>query len=353
MFGCSRRARSSRSRTNRSRKGRKAGDSSFTATCLANVPSLRSARYTAAAAAGSEQPEQAIGADEASGQILRLRERGRPGRNSPGRSCASRSDASFGCSGGVGHAQFGQERPRGLGSEIDGLLEELSTFAHVRGVIGTNRSSESECAIRGVTGSRSELSPEPRAGDAPIALYSFRRNAQDLRRFLDCQAADITKLHDFRLTGIELRETIQGAIEVLPETQVGVNMGHVVLQRNAHMFAAALHTITAACVLDEDFTHDVRGDANELRTILPRRVALRNQSQIDLMDQRGGLESVTGTFMREIVVRQATELRVDQRETVPQSSRNPLSRSSARRLGPASWRDIAVGVASSWLLDDP
>ena len=99
------------------------------------------------------------------------------------------------------------------------------TFAHVRGVIGTNRYSESECVIRGATGSRSQLSPEPRAGDAPIALHSLGRNAQDLRRFLDCQPADITKLHDFRLAGIELRETIQGAIEVLPETEVGVDTG--------------------------------------------------------------------------------------------------------------------------------
>ena len=58
----------------------------------------------------------------------------------------------------------------------------------------------------------------------------------------------------------------------------------------------------------------MRGDADELPTVLPGGLALRDQSQIDLVDERGGLESVAGTFAREVMVREATEFRVDERE---------------------------------------
>jgi hypothetical protein len=67
----------------------------------------------------------------------------------------------------------------------------------------------------------------------------------------------------------------------------------------------------SAGVIHEDATHDVRGDTEEMRAILPILASLVNELQVRLVDQRRGLKRVIRTLLPHIPRRHATQLDID------------------------------------------
>ena len=67
-----------------------------------------------------------------------------------------------------------------------------------------------------------------------------------------------------------------------------------------------------AGVIDQNPAHDLRRHAEEMRPILPIDLALVDDAQIHLMNQRGRLQGVADSFHPKLARCNAAELRVDE-----------------------------------------
>src|SRR5437773_5108417 len=112
----------------------------------------------------------------------------------------------------------------------------------------------------------SQLTPEPRAGDAPIALHGLGRYRQHARGLLDGEPAEIAQLDDLRLPGVERRQGFQRSIDRDPAFAIRrVDHSGRFLDRHAVLLlATALRALMPAGVVDEDLSHQTRRDADEL-----------------------------------------------------------------------------------------
>jgi hypothetical protein len=76
---------------------------------------------------------------------------------------------------------------------------------------------------------------------------------------------------------------------------------------------AALWRTTPARVVHENAAHHLRGDAEEMRPVLPGYSVLVNQPQIRFVDNRGGRQRVISALAAEVRARQPAQLSVDKR----------------------------------------
>src|SRR5215467_5430965 len=67
-------------------------------------------------------------------------------------------------------------------------------------------------------------------------------------------------------------------------------------------------------MVDQDATHDLGRYAKEVRAVFPVEAMLTDQAQVSFIDQRAGLQRVTGSLAAHIVPCQAMQLLVYQRD---------------------------------------
>src|SRR5262249_23395901 len=73
-------------------------------------------------------------------------------------------------------------------------------------------------------------------------------------------------------------------------------------------------------MVDEDSAHRLRGHAEKMCSILPTDLALVDESQVDLMDQRRRLQRVVYALTSKLARRDAPELVVDERQQLLERS---------------------------------
>lgn len=131
-----------------------------------------------------------------------------------------------------------------------------------------------------------ETAEKPRPRDRPLALHRRRRETHRLPGFLDRQSAEEPQLHQPALLGVEGGEPRQHLIQrenIDTASRRGtgcVNQGH-----RPHA-ATAFGSRARPRVIDQDSPHQLRGDAKELRAVLPVRAVLIDQFQIGLVHER-------------------------------------------------------------------
>src|SRR5262249_37921269 len=76
--------------------------------------------------------------------------------------------------------------------------------------------------------------------------------------------------------------------------------------------AAALGAALAARVIDENATHELRSEPDELRAALPADVTLADQTHVRLVHERGALERVVGALAAQLPLREPAQLAVNQ-----------------------------------------
>jgi hypothetical protein len=79
------------------------------------------------------------------------------------------------------------------------------------------------------------------------------------------------------------------------------------------MHAAPTFEVMTTCMLDQNTAHQLRGYCEEMGPILPLHPLVIHQADVGLIDQRAGLKVVVGALASHVPVRQAAELRVDDR----------------------------------------
>ena len=158
--------------------------------------------------------------------------------------------------------------------------------------------------LKGIRRRAGQFATEPGPGDTPITLDGLGRNAQNLRGFLHGQTAEVAELYDLRLPRVQLRQPLQGVIQFLPALRFrGTDGRHIFIQRYALLIVAATFVALApTSIVDQDLPHQVGGDSNESAAILPISLLLRNQPEVDFVNQGSGLQGVAITLLAEVVM---------------------------------------------------
>jgi hypothetical protein len=138
---------------------------------------------------------------------------------------------------------------------------------------------------------------EPDACELPIPLGRGPRQAERVGAFLKRETAEESQFDQAALSGIERRKLRQRRVEV-----EDVHIRRVALRGSFVEYHACPPTGPFVCVappgmVNQDATHHLGRQREEVRPILPGGVALANQPQIGLIDERGGLKDVARRFM--------------------------------------------------------
>src|SRR5215207_6612199 len=159
-----------------------------------------------------------------------------------------------------------------------------------------------------------DLPRQPCLRRAPVALDRDDRDAQHLGRLGGREPAEVAELDDARLARVELRQPHERLVQ---RDQLGRTLladdGHL-RERHLHGPAAALGAVTVARVVEQDASHDLRGDGEEVRAVLPVHALLVDEPEVRLVDERRRLERVPRVLAPHEVARDAVQLSLDERE---------------------------------------
>ena len=155
---------------------------------------------------------------------------------------------------------------------------------------------------------------QPRPRHAPVALDRAGRYAQCLRRLLHAEAGEEAQLDDPRLLRVEGGQPFKRLVEGDQVNLLSARHAHRLVERESDFRPAALLRPLHPRVVDEDAAHQVGGDGEEVGAALPRHVLRVHQPEVRLVDERRGLERVTGALAPEVARRLEAQLLVDERD---------------------------------------
>ena len=168
-----------------------------------------------------------------------------------------------------------------------------------------------------------ELAAEPGSGGAPVALDGRWRHAEDVRRCFNRESAERAKLDDPGQRRVDLFQAPERVIQredgdlVCRGDVFGFIDGHTALA------VAALDRGVTTGVIDQDPAHDLCRDAKKVCPILPVDLALIDEPQVDLVNERRRLQRVVSPLAPKLARGRPAELGVDEREQ--QIERSPIA----------------------------
>ena len=187
------------------------------------------------------------------------------------------------------------ERPHGVASEVGRAAERerdylLFTIHHSRSL---------------------DLPVEPGLRHAPLALDRRGADAEDFGRLLHGESAEESKLDNLHLLRVYLGEEVQGVVSG-DEVHVALARNvYVLVERELLELAAALLGLVRARVVYEYAAHHLRGDAEEVRAVLPLNLRLVYEAHVSLVYERRGLQGVPDALAPQVARRELAKLAVD------------------------------------------
>lgn len=153
---------------------------------------------------------------------------------------------------------------------------------------------------------------QPCPGMTPILRGRAGRNAKRLRSFFIGHADEITELHDFgfrRMFGGEFVERLMNGEELV----IILDQGQFdVLEVHALLTAAVTQSAFSPGAVNENSAHRLGRRSKEMGAVFKLRICIPDQPHPCLVDQRGGLERVTGSFVCHSAGREHAQLLIDQ-----------------------------------------
>ena len=174
------------------------------------------------------------------------------------------------------------------------------------------RGGSLRCTVIGVPG---QFAQQPAFRDRPLALDGSGRHRQRHRGFLDRQSAEEAQLDNPGLRLVERFEPRERAIEIEDVHCVDPmrRRGNGRIQFDGHGHSATFLPRLAPRMVEEHTPHKLRGDAEEMTSILPIDLALIEQTQIRLVDDRSDLEPIVPPFADQAARRKHTQFVVNER----------------------------------------
>lgn len=156
-----------------------------------------------------------------------------------------------------------------------------------------------------------EFAIEKHAGQGPVALDRAGSDAECSRQLLDGEAAEVAELDDLCLARTFFAKLFQGSIKEEDLIEAVGGDSEVIVHFNAIKAAGAAFGVMLARVIDEDASHNVRGETDEMATILEIDV-VADEAHVGLINKSGCLKSVIGAFAAHVCGGNAMQLGVDE-----------------------------------------
>jgi CheY-like chemotaxis protein len=122
-----------------------------------------------------------------------------------------------------------------------------------------------------------QLSPEPGPSHLPIAVDSAARDLQNFGCFLLRETAEIPQLHYPALPGTPFRQARQGFIQ-REQSFIVLNDSRQVLAKLHRGSSSTFLGDARPCVVNQDVSHGLRGDSQEVGAAAPVAIPLSGQS---------------------------------------------------------------------------
>jgi len=160
---------------------------------------------------------------------------------------------------------------------------------------------------------RKQFAREGNSGKGPVPLNGAGSDFEDLRDLLDREAAEVAQLDDAGLAGTLSRETRESFVDGDNFVDPLRRDGELVVHFDALQAAGAALGAVGARVVDQNLTHDVGSEADEVSAAVPVDV-LAGEAEVGLADERGGLEGMVGALAAHVGLGDAMQLRVNERK---------------------------------------
>jgi hypothetical protein len=158
------------------------------------------------------------------------------------------------------------------------------------------------------------LTEQPRARVSPVALGGWLGKAEDFSGFVGRQPCEIFQLHQFRLLRVVGGELFQRVVNGEQFIFIAGRGDRQILQRHVLLATAMSHGPPPPRVVDEDAPHRFRGSREKMRAVGPRGTVIADESEIRLMHQRGGLQSVARKLIRHLCSRELAQFLINDRK---------------------------------------
>jgi hypothetical protein len=99
------------------------------------------------------------------------------------------------------------------------------------------------------------------------------------------------------LSRIHSRQIVEGLVQ---QQHFAVNRqtgAKPIVERDPQPSAGSLRRLVLARVIDQDAPHHLRGDAEEVGSVLPGNAVLSNEAQVGFMDESRRLQRVVAPFL--------------------------------------------------------
>jgi hypothetical protein len=152
---------------------------------------------------------------------------------------------------------------------------------------------------------------QPRDAGDEIAFHRGGRDADNRGNLVDLQSAEISHLENLRLPRVDRRKLRERGVEGQDvDVHAAVRILDVRERHRSTREALALGRLFLAGVIDQNATHHLRRDPEEMRAVFPVDTALRDQPKVRLVHDVGRLERVARALLAQVRRRELPEFAV-------------------------------------------
>jgi hypothetical protein len=157
------------------------------------------------------------------------------------------------------------------------------------------------------------LTGQPGFRNVPFAFHSGARKTQHIADFLDRKTSEETHFDNAALLLVDLRKLVEGLVE---RHQFGASL----LANNQRRievnfdFCTALRGGVASSIVHQNLAHQLRCDRQEMSAAFGFKGLLIEKAKVSLMNKCGTLQRVSRTFALQVIVRDLSQLPVDNRD---------------------------------------
>ena len=149
-----------------------------------------------------------------------------------------------------------------------------------------------------------DLIVKPRPREIPFTANRAIRNLEHHSDLFLSQPAEEFQFHDAAFSWIELLQSYQRFVDRQEVTGSLLSVNARFVQRRLKGAASSLGPALRACSIDQNFAHQLRRHAEEVRSVLPPDIVPTDQSNVRFMDQRRCLQRMVRAFAGHIESRQ-------------------------------------------------
>jgi hypothetical protein len=161
-------------------------------------------------------------------------------------------------------------------------------------------------------GLSAEFGVEPSAGCRPIAFNGSNRDAKYFANFFLGKPGKEAEFHNLALAGVPFGKEFQGIVESDELRRAFFRKNKGLIERKVAFGSAALAGAMSAGIIDQDATHETRGNAEKVIAVFPGEVFLLEEADECLMNEACGLKGVIFSLAAHVIGREASEVRINE-----------------------------------------